>query len=137
MKMQLPGFGLPLEQNSIIPTAPQNWYAQPITVRERAMIALMATLKDKPNWHGKVFNDEIVAKWKTEALQFGRTVTAAVLPPAREPQAPSNEEDEEGTSKYKSNGASIEFDGCERQKTISERMFEYVCKLMPFRISAQ
>ncbi|KAK4198028.1 hypothetical protein QBC40DRAFT_284400 [Triangularia verruculosa] len=37
-------------------------------VREVAMTLLMDRLTDKPNWHEKVFNEEIVAKWRQEAL---------------------------------------------------------------------
>ncbi len=37
-------------------------------VREVAMMLLMDRLTDKPNWHEKVFDDAIVAKWRTEAL---------------------------------------------------------------------
>ncbi|KAK0719047.1 hypothetical protein B0T21DRAFT_60415 [Apiosordaria backusii] len=44
-------------------------YETPVLfVREVAMTLLMDRLTDKPSWHEKVFNDEIVAKWKQEAL---------------------------------------------------------------------
>ncbi|KAK4119639.1 hypothetical protein N657DRAFT_626454 [Parathielavia appendiculata] len=39
-----------------------------IQVREVFMMVLMDRLTDKPNWHEKVFDDAIVAKWRTEAL---------------------------------------------------------------------
>lgn len=42
---------------------------QPIMVREVAMTLLMDRLTDKPGWHEKVFDEEIVAKWKQEALR--------------------------------------------------------------------
>jgi hypothetical protein len=41
-----------------------------ITVREGAMMLVMDRLTDKPNWHIKVFDDEIVTKWKAEALAW-------------------------------------------------------------------
>ena len=41
-----------------------------IPVRERAMMLVMDRLTDKPNWHIKVFDDEIVTKWKAEALAW-------------------------------------------------------------------
>jgi hypothetical protein len=39
-----------------------------IQVREVFMMILMDRLTDKPNWHEKVFDDAIVAKWRDEAL---------------------------------------------------------------------
>lgn len=38
-----------------------------LTAREVAMLGIMNALTDKPDWHKKVFDDEIVAKWKQEA----------------------------------------------------------------------
>jgi hypothetical protein len=42
--------------------------SEPLQVREVAMMILMDRLTDKPNWHEKVFDDTIVAKWREEAL---------------------------------------------------------------------
>ncbi|KAI7784137.1 hypothetical protein LA080_010449 [Diaporthe eres] len=38
-----------------------------LTAREVAMLGVMNALTDKPDWHKKIFDDEIVAKWKQEA----------------------------------------------------------------------
>ncbi|KAF8154459.1 hypothetical protein B0H34DRAFT_789969 [Crassisporium funariophilum] len=38
------------------------------TLREFTMLRLMNQLTDKPEWHQKVFNPEIVKKWKNEAI---------------------------------------------------------------------
>ena len=124
-RVQLPGFGFPLKQKSVLPTATEDWFAKPIMVRERVMIALMATLKDKPNWERKVFDDEIVQTWRGEALQFGRTMTAPESDTTTGPQSESDEDDED-RFKGKRNGNSIEFDGTDLQKQVSERMFDYV-----------
>ncbi|KAK9415968.1 hypothetical protein SUNI508_09928 [Seiridium unicorne] len=35
-----------------------------------AMLGAMNSLTDKPNWHVKIFDDEIVAKWRKEALRM-------------------------------------------------------------------
>ncbi|KAF2007253.1 hypothetical protein P154DRAFT_614663 [Amniculicola lignicola CBS 123094] len=43
---------------------------QRLTVRELAMLSLMNTLTDKPNWNQKIFNEEIVRKWRKEALDM-------------------------------------------------------------------
>ena len=117
-RILLPGFGLPLEQKTGIPNAMDSWNTRPITVRERSMIALMATIKDKPDWTRKVFDETIVSKWRAEALQFGKDNVV---------QSQPNEgggEEEDATDQR--NGESIEFDGSNRQKTVSERMFDYV-----------
>jgi hypothetical protein len=39
-----------------------------LQVREVAMLIVMDVLTDKANWHEKVFDDSIVAKWRREAL---------------------------------------------------------------------
>ncbi|KAL6884769.1 hypothetical protein GGI43DRAFT_419254 [Trichoderma evansii] len=39
-----------------------------LPVREVAMMMLMDNLTDKPDWHKKVFDEAIVAKWRHEAL---------------------------------------------------------------------
>ncbi|KAK4188160.1 hypothetical protein QBC35DRAFT_473900 [Podospora australis] len=41
-----------------------------ITVREVAMMLVMDRLTDKPDWHIKVFNDEIAEKWRQEAMAW-------------------------------------------------------------------
>ena len=119
-RVRLPGFGLPLEQSSEIPTATDGWFANPITVRERTMIALMATLKDKPDWTRKVFDNEIVDKWRLEAINFGKSMTAIE---SRSEEDGQTDDDDDSDRR---NGESIEFDGSDRQKLVSERMFDYV-----------
>jgi hypothetical protein len=41
-----------------------------LTVREVAMMLIMERLTDKPDWHVKVFDQAIVAKWTDEALAW-------------------------------------------------------------------
>lgn len=43
------------------------WRGERLTVREVSMLALMDSITDKPNWDQKVFDEDIVAKWRTEA----------------------------------------------------------------------
>ncbi|EON97703.1 hypothetical protein UCRPA7_6802 [Phaeoacremonium minimum UCRPA7] len=43
------------------------WGADRLTVREVAMLQLMDAITDKPSWHVKIFNEEIVKKWHDEA----------------------------------------------------------------------
>lgn len=42
--------------------------SEPIFVREVAMMDVMEKLTDRTEWSRKVFDEEIVAKWKKEAL---------------------------------------------------------------------
>ncbi|KAJ4376011.1 hypothetical protein N0V83_001291 [Neocucurbitaria cava] len=76
--LEYPGLGLPLRHND------QNFkrgfyplgahgscsgsHSDLIPVRELAMMDVMEKLTDKEDWHKKVFDDEIVAKWRKEAL---------------------------------------------------------------------
>lgn len=39
-----------------------------LLVREVAMMIVMDSLTDKPDWHRKVFDDDIASKWTEEAL---------------------------------------------------------------------
>ncbi|KAI1749122.1 hypothetical protein F4782DRAFT_514666 [Xylaria castorea] len=41
-----------------------------LLVREVAMMHIMDRLTDKVDWHKKVFDDKIVAKWRAEALAY-------------------------------------------------------------------
>jgi hypothetical protein len=39
-----------------------------LPIRELAMMSIMDRLTDKEDWHKKVFDDEVVSKWREEAL---------------------------------------------------------------------
>lgn len=96
------------------------------------MIALMATIKDKPEWNRKVFDDEIVGEWRREALDFGKDLVAQDRAEHNNNTATDND-DEDGP--YRINGESVEFDGSQRQKLVSERMFDYVSYMRPYFIA--
>ena len=89
--IQLPGFGLPVTSMPELrlfnrrepgdeaakahdgmnvtrfPTAVMDWNADGVMLREREMLTVMDRLTDKPEWRSKVFNEEIVGKWRQEA----------------------------------------------------------------------
>lgn len=74
-----PGLGLPLKLNyeDVLGHYPIGIHSTCddslsglITVREVAMMNVMDRLMDKPDWHKKVFNDEIISKWRREALEI-------------------------------------------------------------------
>lgn len=48
----------------------EGWQGQRLTVREIAMLGLMESITDKPNWDTKVFDDTIVEKWRAEAMEL-------------------------------------------------------------------
>ena len=72
-----PGLGLPLRHN---PQMDYGHYpigahgscsgakSDIIMIRELAMMSIMERLTDKENWEKKVFDDDIVSKWREEAL---------------------------------------------------------------------
>lgn len=74
-----PGLGLPLRQypqydGRFFPMgAHANCYgskSELLPVREVAMMNVMDRLTDKKDWHEKVFDNEIVEKWRKEALEI-------------------------------------------------------------------
>lgn len=50
------------------PEAIISWSARPLTKTERAMIAMMGEITDKPGWERKVFDEDILKKWRSEAV---------------------------------------------------------------------
>jgi hypothetical protein len=76
-KNEYPGLGLPLRNwewqgYKFYPIGSHhNCYGsetEVIPVRELAMMDVMEKLTDKVDWHKKVFDDDIVSKWRKEAL---------------------------------------------------------------------
>ncbi|KAJ4304928.1 hypothetical protein N0V90_000456 [Kalmusia sp. IMI 367209] len=47
-----------------------DWLGTPLMLRERSMISTIGQLTDKPDWTRKIFDEEIVAKWKKEAIEM-------------------------------------------------------------------
>lgn len=71
--LNVPGMGvsvhyeLPLEER--FTHGMNDWSQEPrLTVRELSMLRVMDAITDKPDWNKKVFNDDIVKKWRDEAL---------------------------------------------------------------------
>lgn len=64
-----PGLGLPL-QHATYAKYPNssNTDSSLLPLREVTIMAIVSQLTDKPDWHRKVFDEEIVAKWKKEAM---------------------------------------------------------------------
>ncbi|RBR06589.1 uncharacterized protein FIESC28_10984 [Fusarium coffeatum] len=75
--LMLPGYGLPLShgitsknrQPFLLGLDPGDWHARTLTNREVCMLELIEAITNKPEWWIKVQDQEIVAKWKQEALQ--------------------------------------------------------------------
>ena len=72
--LRVPGFGgipihyvLPGEKR--VAHGVDDWEQVPIiTARELAIVAVMNTLTDKPEWQVKIFDDQIVNEWRKEAF---------------------------------------------------------------------
>lgn len=78
MPHQYPGVNLPLRHypqpaETMYPIGAHQdcWGATSdiLHIREVAMMILMNQITDKPNWHEKVFDEDIVSKWRKEAME--------------------------------------------------------------------
>lgn len=83
-----------------------------LPVREVFMMVLMDRLSDKVDWHKKVFDEEIVAKWRKEAL----------------------EQPEDKLFSQLVEGKSGDKVSMPRARIISEAAFDFVCGLWVFGI---
>lgn len=83
-RITLPGFGLPLDDllrwarddnKERFPHAISDYFATDgLTVRERRMLDFINKITDKPEWDSKVFDDDIVSKWRTEACRYDESL---------------------------------------------------------------
>lgn len=114
---------------------------QPIMVREVAMTLLMDRLTDKPGWHEKVFDEEIVAKWKQEALRapeddiWNSIITDQILQNLEEIRQVLASGDPDEIEGYLWHYAYYPQKPA-RQRIISEQAFDYVCILFLIRVAA-
>lgn len=75
-RLQVPGFGgIPihyeLPPDARFAHGMQEWRQAPaVTARELAMVAVMNSLTDHPEWHVDIFNDQVVARWRKEAFDM-------------------------------------------------------------------
>ncbi|KAI9689597.1 MAG: hypothetical protein M1822_010249 [Bathelium mastoideum] len=71
--LSVPGFGLDIdfELDEDDPNRLQHGiddcHSQRMTIREVAMLQFMDAITDKPNWDTKIFDDNILTKWRDEA----------------------------------------------------------------------
>ena len=88
----LPGFGLPVDhmpgkyvrsRNTPYTRFPHaiadNVASDGVTVRERRMLQFIDQISDKPEWERKVFDEEIVGKWRAEAGREDEEIGDVVL----------------------------------------------------------
>ena len=70
---QFPGLGLPIDHEgkglTIFPLAigDQPWTSNGVTLREQRMLDFISQITDKPDWEVKVFDEDIVSRWRAEA----------------------------------------------------------------------
>ena len=76
--LNLPGYGKPLEETDSewqhghrrFPSLLTDEFNGPtLTIREFFMLWCVEQITNKPSWNTKVFDDEILAKWKAEVDQ--------------------------------------------------------------------
>ncbi|KAF2854793.1 hypothetical protein T440DRAFT_551848 [Plenodomus tracheiphilus IPT5] len=73
--VNLPGFGLALDSWKEVGDGPvakklsavMRWDHPVLTIREQCLMFFMNKITDKPQWEKKVYDEEIVGKWKKEA----------------------------------------------------------------------
>lgn len=118
--MHLPGLGAPIVQESRLPTEGKRgvWheFALPLTIRERAIMDVTAAIKDKPDWERKVFDETVVAKWRSEALLANEIV-------------PSEHRTTNGVTREDEQADESESEGAispSRQRVVTEGLFQYV-----------
>jgi hypothetical protein len=90
-RIRLPGFGLPVqhlptystsnpEELERFPHAIADYLASTgVTVRERRMLEFINTISDKPDWDRKVFDEEIVSKYRAEACVYKEEIGDEML----------------------------------------------------------
>ncbi|KAF2794052.1 hypothetical protein K505DRAFT_374880 [Melanomma pulvis-pyrius CBS 109.77] len=76
----LPGFGLPVnelkqwgrggEQERLPHAIADNFASYGVTARERRMLEFINQITDKPAWNRKIFDKDIIGKWKEEAVRW-------------------------------------------------------------------
>jgi hypothetical protein len=73
-KKQFPGFGLPVEHDggplpTMFPLAVGEslWASNGVSLREQRMLDFVNQITDKPDWEVKVFDEDIVSRWRAEA----------------------------------------------------------------------
>ncbi|OGM51382.1 hypothetical protein ABOM_000381 [Aspergillus bombycis] len=96
-RVVLPGFGQPL--NDHLPTIEKEGpckgqrrrfphalcdtcYSEGVSVRERRMLDFINKITDKPEWERKVFEEDIVSKWRNEACVHSEELEDDYLSPA-------------------------------------------------------
>lgn len=70
-RLQRPGFGLPLAHGILeeggFPHAITDYFATTgVTFREMAMLDFVNQITDKPRWTEKIYDEQIVQKWRAE-----------------------------------------------------------------------
>lgn len=93
-----------------------------LTIRERVITDVTAVIKDKLDWERKVFDDTIVAKWKSEALAGNEIVQSE--DPSNGGVAGEEEQAEQPESKSAISPP--------RQRVVTEVLFQYVSLIACF-----
>ncbi|KAF2744937.1 hypothetical protein M011DRAFT_153165 [Sporormia fimetaria CBS 119925] len=134
---QYPGLGLPLRHYAMdFGTYPIGVHGDAygsksgiLPVRELAMMHIMEQLTDKPEWHKKVFEEDIVAKWRREALEIPDEVFCQMAGSAKKQRWKKGEiefEDDDGWVDSEIQGVMSEaaFEFCIQELRAKAKYFE-------------
>lgn len=61
------------------PNGITDWCGRALTIRERAMINMMSDIMEKIDWDRKIFDDAIVAKWRSTAVSEEKNFSEAMF----------------------------------------------------------
>ena len=75
--LRVPGVNMPVDAKPhktfpsalVAPSSYDRWASQGITLREQRMMGFISDITDKPEWERKVFDEEVVDKWRAEASE--------------------------------------------------------------------
>lgn len=85
--LRVPGVNMPVDDDGedtfpsavVDISAQDHWTSKGVTLREKRMTAFVSDITDKPEWERKVFDEDIVKKWRAEASESPEALRGDVI----------------------------------------------------------